>query len=515
MLTYQDMLKAADKPAFVMEAISNYRSLDMYIRAVEAQAYYSRDNTGVVRRLTFMEKFTVKGSKVKFFKMRCGFFPKIIKQQSQYLLGNGITVDDKIKTMLGNKVDTDFQRAGLYALIDGVSWCFWNVDRLIVFRATEFAPLFDEETSALMAGIRFWQLSPDKPMFIELYEMDGVTRFQADQFGSVPLIIKPKTAYKQQIRIDAVSKEVVNTENYTKIPVFPFYANELKQTEFTYGLQEDIDAYDFISSDLVDNILQIEGIYWVIKNYGGDDLKQLRDEIAQIKMTYTDGDNAGADSHTIEVPYNAKQVALNLIETKMYRDTMSLDTRVLTGGSLTNIAIKVAMTDLNLKTDLFEYQAIDTLQNILSLLGYPDEQFQFKRRSITNDTEMVQNISMMLSDGYVDDEWAVENNPLIADESQKELLDRLDATAQEAAQAAFPLGGGADMDAAAPTAQEVTGAAEQVSGKALSGVQTQSLIAVIGQYAAGAITIGQAVNLIAVSIGISKEEAQKIIEGTA
>ena len=47
----------------------------------------------------------------------------------------------------------------------------------------------------------------------------------------------------------------------------------------------------------------------------------------------------------------------------------------------------------------------------------------------------------------------------------------------------------------------------------LNGAQTQSLIAVIGQYAAGDLTEGQAVNLIATSIGIQKDEARSLLNG--
>ena len=63
------------------------------------------------------------------------------------------------------------------------------------------------------------------------------------------------------------------------------------------------------------------------------------------------------------------------------------------------------------------------------------------------------------------------------------------------------------------TASDVTDSAEQTVGKTLNGAQTQSLITVIGQYAAGTLTLGQAVNIVAVAIGVSKEEAQALIEG--
>lgn len=56
-------------------------------------------------------------------------------------------------------------------------------------------------------------------------------------------------------------------------------------------------------------------------------------------------------------------------------------------------------------------------------------------------------------------------------------------------------------------------AAEEIAGKTLNGAQTQSLLGIIGQYSKGELTLGQAINLISVAIGISKEEAKKIIEG--
>lgn len=56
-------------------------------------------------------------------------------------------------------------------------------------------------------------------------------------------------------------------------------------------------------------------------------------------------------------------------------------------------------------------------------------------------------------------------------------------------------------------------AIEAETGKTLNGAQTQALIAVMGQYASGAITLGQAVNIVATAIGVTKEEAKEIIEG--
>ena len=61
--------------------------------------------------------------------------------------------------------------------------------------------------------------------------------------------------------------------------------------------------------------------------------------------------------------------------------------------------------------------------------------------------------------------------------------------------------------------EKVEEVAEDVVGKTLNGAQTQSLLAVMEQYTNGALSLGQAVNIISISIGISKADAKKIIEG--
>lgn len=62
-------------------------------------------------------------------------------------------------------------------------------------------------------------------------------------------------------------------------------------------------------------------------------------------------------------------------------------------------------------------------------------------------------------------------------------------------------------------AGEIKSTVDEVAGKSLNGAQTQSLLAVMEQLSSGLLTQGQAINIISVSIGISKEEAKKIIEG--
>jgi hypothetical protein len=237
-----------------------------------------------------------------------------------------------------------------------------------------------------MVGVRFWKLKDakdKKPMNVELFEIEGITEYivEDDALKQVPGTKQIK--YKNTIYTDKLTTEVINQEVYEVLPIFPLYANELKQSEFTDGLKGKLDAWDFITSDLSDGITQIEGIYWAIKNFGGNDAKELIEEIEQWRATVNKED-AEAKNFAVEIPYKAKEYALKVLRDAIYEDTMALDIKAITGGSLTNVAINIAKTDFDLKTDIFEWQAADFVQNILSLLGAPDVEIKFARRSNDN-----------------------------------------------------------------------------------------------------------------------------------
>lgn len=77
------------------------------------------------------------------------------------------------------------------------------------------------------------------------------------------------------------------------------------------------------------------------------------------------------------------------------------------------------------------------------------------------------------------------------------------------------IGGEAQPSGDAITSGEANAVAKEVVGKTLNGAQTQSLISVVQQYQAGGLTLAQAVNIISVSIGISRAEAQELIGAAA
>ena len=161
-------------------------------------------------------------------------------------------------------------------------------------------------------------------------------------------------------------------------------------------------------------------VYWVLNNFGGDtnDVINMIEMINKVKAVLNQsnavGGGASAEPRTIEVPYMARATALDLLRKSLYQDYMALDMDEIKGGSLTNVAIKTAMANLNLKADRYEWQCFSFVQNILSFVGVEGEDaeiIRFNRRGIVNESEVIANIYMMRQD--VSRQWALEANPMV------------------------------------------------------------------------------------------------------
>ena len=166
---------------FVRSAINSHKNSDEYEMALTAELYDRRQNKTIMEYQKLL--YTISGEAVPDnysanYKLTSGLFQRLVIQQNQYLLGNGVSWNEESTSeRLGKDFDNRLQEAGHYALVDKVSFGFWNYNHLEVFRLKEFMPLYDEEDGALKAGIRFWQIDPLKPLRATLYELDGYTEY--------------------------------------------------------------------------------------------------------------------------------------------------------------------------------------------------------------------------------------------------------------------------------------------------------------------------------------------------
>lgn len=412
MITYQDLLNVGvdenKRMDFVLSLIKEHKNSEMYKTAVIAQEYDKRRNTTIMQYQKLL--YTISGQAVPDnysanYKLCSNFFNRFVIQQNQFLLGNGISLsneDDKAK--LGKDFDTRLQVMGRYAIVDGVSFGFWNYDHLEAFRITEFAPLYDEETGALSAGVRFWRIDNLKPIRATLYEIDGYTEYiWRDNKGEV---LHPKRKYILNVSISpADGVEILDGENYPGFPIIPMWANTAHQSEFI-GIREQIDCYDLIRSGFANDLDDASQIYWTIQNAGGmDDIDLVKfiERMKTVKAAVVDEDGATAEAHTLDVPYSARETLLTRIRSDLYDDFMALDTKNIANGATTATQIKAAYEPMNNKADMYEYCVVDFLNNLFSLIGI-DSKPSFTRSMMVNVSETIQTIisaATHLPDDYI------------------------------------------------------------------------------------------------------------------
>ena len=354
------------------------------------------------------------------YKMASNYLNRFITQLNQYLLGNGATfTDETTKEKLGVDFDTQLQKAGRSALIEGVSFGFWDFDKLRVFKLIEFAPLYDEENGSLRAGARFWQLDNDKPMRITFYEEDGYTEY-IYKIGEEIEVIKPKTTYKQIVKYTAISgEEIYQGENYPNFPIVPFYANPERQSELV-GIREQIDAYDLIKSGFA-NDLDGHMLYWNLENAGGmddPDIARLIERMKTLGAVISDED-AQVKMQQLDIPYESRIAYLDRLEEDLYKDFGALKVDIISSSATTATQINAAYLPLDCKTDQYEYECIEFVRNILKLQGIEDIP-QFKRNKIANQSEATTMI--LQASNYLDNETVLKHLPFLSPDEIETIL---------------------------------------------------------------------------------------------
>ena len=432
MKTYQDFLEVAEKSdrermEFVLSAINNHKDSDLYKQAVIAKEYDAHRNVTIANFQKLL--YTLNGKVIPDnyspnYKLRSNFFANFVTQETQYLLGNGVTLKkEENKAKLGAGFDTRLQDAAHDALVGGVSYGFWNLDHLEVFDVTEFVPLLDEENGTLRSGIRFWQVCTSKPLRATLFEPDGFTQY-IRRSGEEMMILEPKRGY---VAVEATSEidgtELLAYQNYPGFPIIPMYGNRAKQSELV-GQREAIDCYDLIKSGFANTVDDASVIYWTISNAGGMDeidMARFKESMRRIGVGLVDDDGAKAEAHTITIPVEAREALLSRISDDLYRDFQMLDVTKLQGGQKTATEINAAYQSMDNKVDQFEYCVIDFLQALFKIVGIEDEP-SFTRSKVTNQMEQTQMV--LLAANYLDDETILNKLPWLTQEEVAEILKR-------------------------------------------------------------------------------------------
>ena len=204
-----------------------------------------------------------------------------------------------------------------------------------------------------------------------------------------------------------------------------------------------------MASSLSNNLIDFDTPIHVVKGFQGDNLEELLTNLKTKKIIGVD-DDGDVEVKTVDVPYQARQVKLDLDEKNIYRFGMGLNTAGLKDtAATTNIAIKAAYSLLDLKCSKLEIKLKQFLRKLLKPViaeinennktDYQTSQvyFEFNHEIMSNEQENSQNalteaqtkqvmINTLLSlAAQLDNETLMQNICDVLDIDYEEIKDKL------------------------------------------------------------------------------------------
>ena len=380
--------------------------------------YYEGDHDILNYKLYY---FNAKGELVEDktranIKISHPFFTELVDQEVQYMLSgkDGFMKSDmpELQQLLDEyfNENEDFT-SELYEVLTGAiskgfeyMYAYKNIDNKISFQCADSIGVVEvraKDTDDGCEYVIYWYIDRidkghkkikrvqvwDKNQTI-FYVQSEEGKLQLDE--SQPINPRPHTLYR--------TKEggELYYENFGFIPFFRL-DNCQKQFSGLKSIKALIDDYDLMSCGLSNNLQDASEYLVVVKGFQGDNLEELMQNVKTKKHIGVDGDGGGdVEFRTVDVPYDARKVKLNLDETNIYRFGMGFNSAQIGDGNITNIVIKSRYALLDLKCNKLEIRLKQFLRKILKVVlqeinaengtDYQsrDVYFAFEREIMTN-----------------------------------------------------------------------------------------------------------------------------------
>ena len=188
------------------------------------------------------------------------------------------------------------------------------------------------------------------------YVQDSDGKIELDK--SEKINPKPHTLYQEE------GKDETYYEGFGYIPFFRLDNNK-KQFSGLKTIKELIDDYDLMACGLSNNLQDASEYLVVVSGFQGDNLDELITNTKTKKHIGVD-ENGNVEFKTVDIPYEARKVKLELDEKNIYRFGMGLNTAGLKDTTATtNIAIKAMYALLDLKCSKLEIRLKQFLRKLI------------------------------------------------------------------------------------------------------------------------------------------------------
>ena len=363
----------------LISIINADRSSEKKRRAKKSEDYYEARHDILSYKLYYFnaDGELIEDTSRSNIKISHPFYTELIDQKTSYLLSNAkiYSKDDKLdeelkkrfnETFFSNLTDTFEDTSKL-----GFGYMYAQLDKDLITqfryaRALGVVEVRKEDSDELEAMVYYYIDRIDKGKKVvtraEVWDKDQTFYYvirgrKLEKDARKTINPQPHKTWKE--------KKKLYGEGFGYIPFFRL-DNNRKQISDLAPIKPIIDDYDLMNCGLSNNLQDVsEGIY-VVKGFEGDNLTELQQNIKTKKIVGVNEDG-DVDIKTINIPYEARKIKMEINEKNIYRFGMGFNSAQLGDGNITNIVIKSRYALLDLKCNKAERRLRPFLDNLIEI----------------------------------------------------------------------------------------------------------------------------------------------------
>lgn len=342
------------------------------------------------------------------------FFTELVDQEVQYMLSgkDGFVFSDKPE--LQAELDAYFNEnedftAELTEVLTGCiskgfefMYAYKNEDDKLSFQCADSMGVIEvrsKDTDDNCDYVIYWytdRIEKGKKEIkrIQVWDKEQTYYYVQSGNGKIALDESEKINPKPHTIWTKDKDESTYFEGFGFIPFFRL-DNCKKQYSGLKPIKALIDDYDLMACGLSNNIQDASEYVVLVSGYQGSDLGEVITNVKTKKVIGV-GEGGNLDFKTVDIPYEARKIKLELDEKNIYRFGMGFNSAQLGDGNITNIVIKSRYALLDLKCNKLEIRLKQFLRKILKVVlkeineangtdyQQKDVYFKFDREVMTN-----------------------------------------------------------------------------------------------------------------------------------
>lgn len=327
--------------------------------------------------------------------------------------------------------------------------------------ATELIPIYDTAYQReLLEVIRYYDITvvEGKRKYlrkrVEWWTKKDVTYYIEKEQGHFVLddgYRQNPAAHWQEI-VESDFTKRYESHNFGRVP-FLFLKNNGRCTTDLQCIKGLIDAYDLISSEGTNNLLDLVDLYWSISGYGGETASTIFKKLKINKGVNVSDSNGKIEAKQVDLPVTGRLEWMKMLRRDIYQFGMGIDVDAdKFGNAPSGVSLKFQYGSLDLKAGRIEAKIKKLIKELIWYFteyhnrihgtAYDSRlvEVSLNYSAITNDLEAVNMIAA--SEGLLSQKTLVAKHPFVSDVNAE--MEAVAAEKEESVKGFYNVGGETD-----------------------------------------------------------------------